>query len=192
VERAQSGEYYPSTTKNGRQSVVQSAYRKEEQMGNRATFRIAALPAEPFAAFFKMDDEQLATHGARRQIADAKPGYPCRVSLVDAEPGERLILLPYQHHDVASPYRSSGPIYVRENAKQAEPKTNEVPDAIRRRLLSIRAYDANGFMLDAEVAEGRELEDKISGYFADSRVAYLHLHNARPGCYSCRVDRVMQ
>jgi hypothetical protein len=153
-------------------------------------FRITALSFESFAPFFSLDDTGLARHGARRCIADTKPGYPCRVSLVDAEPGEQLILLPFAHHDVSSPYRATGPIYVREKAQQAAPDINEVPAVVRSRLLSVRAYDASGHMVGAEVTEGRELEDKVGRFFADGRVAYLHLHNARPGCYSCRVDRV--
>ncbi len=159
-------------------------------MDTRAAFRISALPLEPFAPLFALDESALARIGACRRVADAKPGYPCRVSLADAEPGENVILLNYTHHDVASPYRASGPIYVRERACPAVPAAGEVPDAVRRRLLSVRAYDAAGFLLDAEVTEGRELEAAVARFFSDERVAYLHLHNARPGCYSCRVDRV--
>jgi Protein of unknown function (DUF1203) len=158
-------------------------------MKTPTSFRIVALPLEAFVHLFGKDDSDLTAQGARRCIADAKPGFPCRVSLVDAEPGERVILLPFQHHDVAAPYRASGPIYVREQATQALPDINEVPEAIRGRLLSVRAYDPSGFMIGAEVTEGRELEDKIARFLADPGVAYLHLHNARPGCYSCRVER---
>jgi hypothetical protein len=161
----------------------------EIPMSNIA-FRISALPLDPFLPFFELDDAGLAAVGGRRCVADEKPGYPCRVSLVDAEPGEALILLPHTHHDVARPYRASGPIYVREGARQTFPAINEIPEAVRRRLLSARAYDRTGFMVGAAVMEGRELEAGISGFFGDERVAYLHLHNARPGCYSCRVDRV--
>ncbi|MBI3407856.1 MAG: DUF1203 domain-containing protein [Planctomycetes bacterium] len=139
-----------------------------------------------------MDDSELAKHSARRCVADQKPGFPCRVSLVDAEPGERVILLPFEHHDVASPYRASGPIFVRERAQQADLDVNELPEVVRHRLLSIRAYDHAGLMIGAEVAEGRDLEVQIGCFFADAKVAYLHLHNARPGCYSCRVDPVRQ
>src|SRR5262249_25942493 len=124
-----------------------------------------------------------------RCLADKKPGFPCRVSLLDAEPGERLILVPFSHQAVDSPYRASGPIFVREGAKQAILDVNEVPESVRGRLFSIRAYDSNGLMLDAEVAEGCELEAQIERFSALPAVAYLHLHNARPGCYSCRVDR---
>jgi hypothetical protein len=161
-------------------------------MEKRVQFRITGLPMEPFAPLFALDDAGLARQGARRCTADSKPGYPCRVSLVDAEPGEQVLLLPYLHHDVASPYRASGPIYVREHARQPVPAINEVPEVVRDRLLSVRAYDAAGFMVGAEVTEGRELTDKIGRFFADQQVAYLHLHNARPGCYSCRVDRVAE
>lgn len=153
-------------------------------------FRISALPLEAFAPLFSLSEAELAQRGARRCVADAKPGYPCRVSLRDAEPGERLILLPWAHHEVESPYRASGPIYVREAAEQAEPAANEVPECVRSRLLSYRAYDAAAMMLASEVGEGRDLEAIVTRLIADPRVAYLHLHNARPGCYSCRVDRV--
>jgi hypothetical protein len=117
------------------------------------------------------------------------PGYPCRVSLEDAEPGERLLLLTFEHHGVDSPYRASGPIYVREGAVQADPAVNEVPLQLRRRLLSVRAYSAAGMMRDASVVEGKDLEGAVETLFADPKVAYLHLHNAIPGCYAARVER---
>ncbi len=44
-------------------------------------------------------------------------------------------------------------------------------------------------MVDAEVAPGDELEALIGRFFRRPGVAYLHAHNARRGCYSCRVDR---
>jgi hypothetical protein len=152
-------------------------------------FRLVALPLERFAHLFSVSDSELLNYGARRCIVDAKPGYPCRVSLADAELGERVILLPFTHHDTASPYQGSGPIFVREQVERAFPGVNEVPEMIRRRLLSIRAYDAAGMMLGAEVSEGNTLEDQIQRFFANAAVAYLHVHNARPGCYNCRVDR---
>ena len=78
------------------------------------SFKISALPLEPFAPLFDLDAAQLGARGAKRYIADRRPGYPCRVSLADAEPGERVILVPFTHHDAHSPYRASGPIFIRE------------------------------------------------------------------------------
>lgn len=152
-------------------------------------FRISALPLDAFAPLFDLTDAELATRGMRRLIADAKPGYPCRVSLVDAEVGERVLLLPYVHHPVPGPYRASGPIFAREAARHALLGENEVPKSVRSRLLSVRGYDQEGILVRAEVTEGAALEPCVSKLFSDEQIAYLHLHNARAGCYSCRVDR---
>jgi hypothetical protein len=153
------------------------------------SFRISALPPEPFEALFALDELELARLGMRRRLAREKPGYPCRVSLEDAEVGESLLLLPYEHHAVDSPYRASGPVYVREDAVQARPAPDEVPAFFRHRLLSARAYSAKGMMRDAAVFQGTDLEATLEALFADPRVAYVHLHNAQPGCFMARVDR---
>jgi len=44
-------------------------------------------------------------------------------------------------------------------------------------------------MIDADVVEGRDLEQALSRVLENSRVSYAHLHYARPGCYAGRVDR---
>ena len=157
-------------------------------------FRISGLPAEPFQPYFAMSDAELRTHGARRMVAtQADLGLmpPCRVSLRDATVGETSILLHYPHHvSPASPYRASGPIYVRQGVTETASFVNEVPAQQRTRLLSVRAYDADGIMVDAEVLPGEELEGLITRFFGRNDVAFLHAHNARRGCYSCRIDRV--
>ncbi|MGH7731921.1 MAG: DUF1203 domain-containing protein [Candidatus Eiseniibacteriota bacterium] len=152
-------------------------------------FKLVALTSERFDPLRTLGDAELRARGARRMRVDEKPGYPCRVSLADAEVGEEVLLLPFTHHDVGSPYRASGPIFVRVGAETAHPGVNEVPAMIRSRLLSIRAYDAEAMLIASEIAEGRVLEEHIERLFSDPRVEYLHLHNARPGCYNCRVER---
>jgi hypothetical protein len=153
------------------------------------SFRISGLPLAPFAPLFSMSDEQLATRRIVRRIADRKPGFPCRVSLQDADPGESLLLLNYEHQPAGSPYRSSHAIYVRERATEARPEINEVPEVIRLRLLSVRAFDEAGMMIEADVAPGDEIAPVIERLLAEPRAAYLHLHNAKPGCFAARVDR---
>jgi len=152
-------------------------------------FRITALAAEAFAPLHALDDDTLRARGMRRMVADEKPGFPCRVSLMDAEPGERVILLPFTHHDVDSPYRGAGPIFVREAAVTATPAVDEIPALLRPRLLSLRAYDRDAMMIGCEVVEGRDLEAAIARQFADPAAAYLHVHNARPGCFNCAIER---
>lgn len=156
-------------------------------------FRISGLPAEPFTPFFAMTDAELMAIGARRVVAraeDAPLMPPCRVSLRDAELGETSILLTFAHFPLEStPYRASGPIFVRQGVSETARFVNHVPDQQRTRLLSVRAYDAEGIMVDAEVLEGTELEPLIQRMFRRADVAFLHAHNARRGCYSCRIDR---
>jgi hypothetical protein len=107
-----------------------------------------------------------------------------------ARPGEVSILLHWEHHAApTSPYRASGPIFVRQGATETASFANHVPEQQRIRLLLVRAYDADGMMVDAEVAPGAELEALIARFLGRPEVAYLHAHNARRGCYSCRIDR---
>jgi hypothetical protein len=152
-------------------------------------FVIRALPAALFAHWFELDDERLAQLGAARVIADRNPGFPCRVSLADAEVGEELLLLPFEHHAVPSPYRAAGPIFVRRRAQQARLEPGEIPDYVSRRLISVRAYDAAHWMTDALVCDGSEMREQIERLLEDPRIACLHLHNAKQGCYSCMVER---
>ncbi len=152
-------------------------------------FHVQALPVEPFSPLFALSDDELRSRDIRRVVADASGGFPCRVSLQDAAEGEHLLLLPYEHHSVDTPYRASGPIYVREDATQALPAADEIPQLLRRRMLSLRGYDSKGMMRSAEVVSGVELEAAIARLFAIERIAYLHAHYALPGCYACRVER---
>lgn len=155
----------------------------------KTNFRIVGLPLKQFQPLFSLDDDELTHEGARRLIVDAKPGFPCRIGLADAEIGETVILLPFVHHDVESPYRASGPIFVRENAIEAELATGEIPEVVKSRTMSVRAYDKNAIMLDGAIVPGPEIKTHIENLFTDPRTAYLHLHNAGAGCYSCKVER---
>lgn len=152
-------------------------------------FRIVALPAASFAPLYGMHDANLAARGVRRVVADRQPGFPCRVSLVDAAPGETLLLMNYEHLPQPSPYRSSHAIFVREHAVECKPAVNEVPAVLARRLLSVRAFGADGMMLDADVSEGSAVASLIGRYLDDTRIAFVHLHNAKPGCYAARAVR---
>lgn len=156
----------------------------------RTDFQFVALPVEHFKHLFLMDDAELASLGARRMTVDAHPGFPCRVSLMDAPAGERVILTHFQHHAANSPYQATGPIFVRETAQTAEPAVNEIPVMFNHRLLSIRAYDEKAIMKAARVVEGSVLEETIRKFFTDEAISYLQIHNAAPGCFNCSVQRV--
>ena len=155
----------------------------------KKSFQLVALPHEQFASMFAKSDAELKAIGARRLVVDTSPGFPCRVSLTDAAVGETVLLLSFAHHDVDSPYRASGPIFVRERARTAEPGVDDIPTMFRHRQLSIRGYDAASTLIAAEVFQGNELEVVIRRLFDDANVAYQHIHNAGPGCFNCSVKR---
>lgn len=154
-----------------------------------AGFRVRGLDAAQFASWFAMDDAGLAQAGAARIRADAHPGYPCRVSLEDARVGETVLALNWPHHDALSPYRASGPIFVREGAGAADLPAGEIPPVFAGRLLSVRAYDDRGWMVAAEITDGEAAAKVFEVLLDRPGVAFLHVHNAGPGCYSCRVER---
>ncbi len=153
------------------------------------SYVISGIDPAPFRHLYGLTDADLAAQGVVRMIADAKPGYPCRVTLEDAEPGDAVLLVNHEHLPVDTPYRSRHAIFVADGAEQAARYEGAIPEQLRVRLLSVRAFDADDMMIDAEVLEGSGLEAEIARMFADPRAAYLHVHNARRGCFAARVDR---
>lgn len=150
-------------------------------------FRIRGLPASDFSGLFQLSDAELEARHARRMIAE-NGGYPCRISLTDATPGETVILVNYEHHRANSPYRSNFAVYVREHEERFD-AIGEIPAQLRRRTLALRGYDAAGMLRTADIVEGRELETGIASVFADARIAYIHAHFAKPGCYAALIER---
>ena len=154
------------------------------------SFRITGLSPDPFRHLFGLPDAQLAAYGARRVTVDSCPGFPERIAMRDAAVGEHLLLVNYTNvARAASPYRSCHAVFVSEDAAERYDRVGEVPEVLRRRLISLRAFDADDMMLDADVMPGDGLADAIARFFGDPRVSYLHAHNAKPGCYAARVDR---
>jgi Protein of unknown function (DUF1203) len=153
-------------------------------------FRISGLSPEPFLHLYGLKDVQLAELGVIRCIADAHPGYPDRIEMRDAQIGESLLLLNHVCQPADTPYRASHAIFVLEGAEQTYSEVDTVPSVMRRRMLSLRAFDQTGMMLDADLVDGTSIESLITRFFANPAVAYIHVHNAKRGCYSGRIDRV--
>ena len=150
------------------------------------SFRILGLPSGPFTGLFDLSDEELQARGAVRRIAEHNA--PCRVSLTDAQAGDELILVNYEHHPVDSPYRMRFAIYVRRGEEQYD-AIDRIPEQLRIRTLAVRAFDANAMMVGWELVDGQQLEPAIERLLAIPAAAYLHIHFAAPGCYAARVER---
>jgi hypothetical protein len=148
---------------------------------------ILGLDPNRFDSWFDLDDAELAARGARRVVADSNPGYPDRVSLADASVGDELLLVPFAHHVTDTPYRASGPVFVRRGARQYD--AGRIPDVLRGRTLSVRAYSAAGDLVMADVCDGVALDEIVARQLGEPAVGYIHVHFAKPGCFACRIDR---
>jgi hypothetical protein len=152
-------------------------------------FTVRGLSPEPFQALFDLSDDELEKRRAKRYVAGSPPGFPCRVSLQDAEEGDEVILTNFIHLPSESPYRSTHAIYIRRAATTAASYSDSLPEMLRSRLLSVRAFDAKDMLVGADVIEGDRVEEMIGRFFEDPVVQFLHVHFAKPGCYACRIDR---
>lgn len=152
-------------------------------------FQISPLPSETFTHLFGLPDDELDARGIVLRRAGEGDRFPCRVSLRDARPGERALLLNYEHQDADTPYRSRYAIFVIEGAEQAALAPGELPPVFAGRPLAVRAFSAAGMLLEAGMGVGGDVRPVIERLLGNPDVAYLHVHNAMHGCYSARVDR---
>lgn len=153
------------------------------------TYTIQGLDPARFAHLVGLSNAELTAHGAVRMTADASPGYPCRVSLDDAAPGETLLLLNHVSHDGDNPYRASHAIFVGESATEAAIYKDEIPPALDRRILSLRAFDRHGMMTDAALVQPGGADATIRRLLADPQVDHIDAHNAVRGCFAARIER---
>lgn len=153
------------------------------------SFHIQGLDPAPFIALYGLPIEELAQRGVERVVADSCPGYPDRIELRDAERGERLLLLNHEHLPHDTPYRSRHAIFVREGAETPFDAFNTVPRVLRPRMLSLRAFDARGHMLDADLVEGVQAEARIARLFTNPAVDIIHAHFAKRGCFAATIRR---
>jgi hypothetical protein len=153
------------------------------------TFRIRGLDPAQFRHLYNLSDAELATHSVHRVIADCKPGFPDRIGMRDAEPGERLLLLNYTHQAAETPFKASHAIFVREGAETTFDRINDIPEVLYVRSISLRAFDEAGMMRDADLACGDAIGPAIERLLADPKTAYLHAHYAKMGCFAARVER---
>ena len=154
------------------------------------SYRITGISVTPFAPLFGLDDAELAARGAKRYVVDQKPGFPDRIEMRDLEVGEHALLVNYFHQAAHTPYRASHAIFIREGATQTYDRVDEIPNVLRTRTLSVRAFDADDMMLDADLIEGSNIERMIERMFDDDHTAYIHAHYAKRGCFAARIDRV--
>ncbi|MFZ2030952.1 MAG: DUF1203 domain-containing protein [Vitreimonas sp.] len=152
------------------------------------SFRVTGLDPDLFADLHALSDGALAARGMQRMRVEQKPDAPCRISLDDAEVGEMVVLLNYDHQPADTPYRQQGPIFVRA-AKDRFNAIDVIPPALALRPLSLRGFDADHMMIAADIVDGAAAAPLVERFFCNPEVAYIHAHYAKRGCYAARFDR---
>lgn len=153
------------------------------------SFRITGLSPEPFQSLYGLTDDALAARGVVRLPVDECPGFPDRVTLEDAPRGTHVLLLNHTHQPAATPFHASHAIFVLEGAETRYDRVDDVPEVLRRRVISLRAFDEGHAMVDAALAEGTDLEPAIERLLSDERVSYIQAHYATRGCYAAEISR---
>jgi Protein of unknown function (DUF1203) len=152
-------------------------------------YRIRGLSPAPFMHLYGLSDAQLAGHGAKRYIVDANPGFPDRIEMRDVEEGAPVLLINHVHQPGDTPYRASHAIFIREGAERAYEAINDIPLVLQVRPLSVRAFSANHWMVDADLRDGNILEPLVHKFLSNPEVAYLQVHFAKRGCYAALIVR---
>jgi hypothetical protein len=151
------------------------------------SYLIEGLDPAPFAPLFALSDEELAARGIT--VMRAGETSPCRVSLDEAAPGDRLLLVNHMHQPADTPYRASHAIFVAQGSTRRAAYRDTLPPVMRTRPLSIRAFDAAHMMIDADLVDGAAATPLIERMLADPATAYLHVHFAKRGCFAATVVR---
>lgn len=154
------------------------------------SFRITGLSRQTFAHLIGAPEAELDAQGVRRVRINQPHGAPCRVTLDDAMPGETVLLLNYTHQPADTPFKASHAVFVRETEGLSTfDAEDEIPPALARRTLSVRAFDGGDMMIDADLVEGQRLDDFLDRWFERPEIAYVQLHYAKWGCYAARAER---
>src|SRR5438045_8359311 len=114
-------------------------------------FRIQGLAPDQFRHLYGLSDDALAARGVLRCRADCTPGFPDRVEMRDLDTGETALLLNFTHQPAENAFRASHAIFVREGAGRRYDGVDEVPEVMRVRPISLRAFDAAHVMVDADL-----------------------------------------
>jgi hypothetical protein len=158
-------------------------------MEKQVTYRVIGIDPSPYRPLFGLSDDDLAERGVVRMTVTEKPSFPCRVSLIDRDVGETVLLLNHVSHDAANPYRASHAIFVAEGVEAAAEYVDEVPPVFGPRVLSLRGFDKDGMMAEAILTQPGEADEGIRKLFENPEIETIHAHNATRGCFSAKIQR---
>ena len=148
-------------------------------------FTFTALPSS------LLDETREREVAARRAVSPEPDGgaFPVRCCLRDVADAEDVLLVSVRPPSADSPYAAHSPVYVHREPCDGHGANGAMPEVLRNRLLSLRAYTAEHMITGTATEHGRHAARAIAELLADPRAEYVFVHFAGPGCYVCRVDR---
>lgn len=152
-------------------------------------FIIQGLDPSLFGSVSSQKQAEAEIYDRTAYDVDESPGYPCRITLRDADFGQKVALVSYRHHAADTPFAQEGPIFITIGPVEPGCFVDEIPPALARRKLSLRAYDQDGFMVDAILVDGAEAKPAIATLFERSDVVRIDAHNAIRGCFAAHIHR---
>jgi hypothetical protein len=151
-------------------------------------YRCIPMPTE-IAERFRQTGQDDGGNSLRLVRADS--GSPCRHCLQDAAAGDGLLLGSYHFGNPQGIYWAPSPVWVHAEPCPRFEQSDTVPEIVRNRLVSVRAYDSQDQMIYelGEVCRGTKVEAPLERALGDSRTGYVNIHTAGPGCFLCRAER---
>lgn len=148
------------------------------------------LPIDPaIAERFRATGIDDGGNRLRRMTADHLS--PCRVCLRDAAAGEAVLLGSYHLPRPRGIYWTPSPIFVHAAPCTEFAAADTIPEIVRNRLVSVRAYDREDQCLYdlGHAGDGDGIDAPLARALADPRTEFVNIHTAKPGCLLCRVER---
>jgi hypothetical protein len=151
-------------------------------------FRCIAMSTKDAARLRRANADDF---GYAIQRFDLDRTYPCRHCLQEASGKTGMLLLSYQTPKPKSVYGQPTAIFMCAAHCERFEKVDTIPEIVRNRLVSFRAFRTDGMMIyDAnEIVEGYSHEAAVRRIFARDDVAYINAHTAKPGCLLCPIER---
>ena len=154
-----------------------------------STYRCVALSTDDALRYRAAAVDDFG-HSIQRVVAQKT--YPCRHCLREASGANGMLLLSHQAPEPRSVYGHPTAIFLCAQGCARFDEPDAIPDIVRNRHVSLRAFKSDGMMLyDANELVQREGHDAaIRRIFECKAVAFINAHTAKAGCMLCHIVRV--
>jgi hypothetical protein len=150
---------------------------------------VEAIPAETLASIRDRGTDDFGNLLIVTVVND-EGGTPLRCCLREARVGERVTLIAYQPARTGGPYAEVGPVFIHAEPCPGYAACDRYPDGFRHRQQLLRAYSADGYIVDAAIADnGDAAEALCTAFFRRHAIAYIHSRNLLWGCYMFTIRR---